>query len=77
MPEGHNGTLSGYFLDRRDEDGLPSANVKALFGGENKAFRLFRKGHVQKIQLVTQARKAFFLLSVSQKWRLDKLILSR
>ena len=61
-------TVDGYFVERKDEDSLPSENYKSLVGG-NKARRLFRKGHVQNIEIATRGTEIFSQPNASQKWK--------
>ena len=51
--------MDGYFVDRKDEDGLPSENYKPLVG-DNKVRRLFRKGYVQNIEIANRRTEICF-----------------
>ena len=64
-------TMVGYFVERKDEDRLPSEKYKTLFGGDNRAFRLFKKGHFQNIELAVHARNVFFSAQCVPEMRSD------
>ena len=53
-------TVVGYFIERKDGNGLLTENYRSLFGGENKVYRLFKKGHIQNIELAFQGTTVFF-----------------
>ena len=64
-------TVDRYFVERKDEDGLPSENYKSLVG-DNKARRLFRKGHVQNIEIATRGTEIFFSAQCIPEMKSDK-----
>ena len=64
-------TVDGYFVERKDEDGLPSENYKSLVG-DNKARHLFRKGHVQNIEIATRGTEIFFSAQCIPEMKSDK-----